>query len=245
MYGRVMSWVAMDRGLRLSERRGRPADVERWRRTRDQIYDQVMEKGWNKERAAFVQHYGSDVLDASNLLMPLVGFIAPRDPMWLSTLDAIDDELVSDSLVYRYDPSASPDGLRGSEGVLHLHVLVRRRARPLGPTRAGTTHVREDAHVREPPRAVLGGDRPDRRAARELPAGVHAPFADQCCDESGLSARPRSRLGRLGLPAASIGREESGRDGRPCHAGSIDGLATTAVGSFALAQFICSFAART
>ena len=120
MYGRVMSWVAMDRGLRISERRGRPADVERWRDARDQIYTQIMEKGWSKERAAFVQHYGSDVLDASNLLMPLVGFVAPRDPMWLSTLDAMDEELVSDSLVYRYDPSASPDGLRGSEGTFSI-----------------------------------------------------------------------------------------------------------------------------
>ena len=120
VYGRVMSWVAMDRGLRISERRGRPADVERWRDARDRIYTQIMEKGWSKERAAFVQHYGSDVLDASNLLMPLVGFVAPRDPMWLSTLDAMDEELVSDSLVYRYDPSAFPDGLRGSEGTFSI-----------------------------------------------------------------------------------------------------------------------------
>ena len=68
--------------------------------------------GWNTKREAFVQHYATDVLDASLLLMPLVGFVAPRDPMWLSTLRAMDEELVSDSLVYRYDPSASPDGLR-------------------------------------------------------------------------------------------------------------------------------------
>ena len=120
VYGRVMSWVAMDRGLRISDRRGRPADVERWREARDRIYTQVMEKGWSKERGAFVQQYGSDVLDASNLLMPLVGFVAPRDPMWLSTLDAMDEELVSDSLVYRYDPAASPDGLRGSEGTFSI-----------------------------------------------------------------------------------------------------------------------------
>ena len=67
-----------------------------------------------------MQHQGSDVLDASNLVMPLMGFIAPRDPMWLSTLAAMDRELVSDSLVYRYNPSASPDGLRGSEGTFTL-----------------------------------------------------------------------------------------------------------------------------
>jgi GH15 family glucan-1,4-alpha-glucosidase len=120
VYGRLMSWVAMDRGVRLSERLGRPGDVGRWQNAREQIYRQIYEKGWNKERAAFVQQYGSNVLDASNLLMPLVDFVAPRDPMWLSTLDAMDGELVSDSLVYRYDPSASPDGLMGSEGTFSI-----------------------------------------------------------------------------------------------------------------------------
>jgi GH15 family glucan-1,4-alpha-glucosidase len=120
VYGRLMSWAALDRGVRLSERLGRPGDVGRWRSAREQIYRQIFEKGWSKERAAFVQQYGSSVLDASNLLMPLVGFVAPRDPMWLSTLDAMDGELVSDSLVYRYDPSASPDGLRGSEGTFSI-----------------------------------------------------------------------------------------------------------------------------
>src|SRR5581483_6456649 len=69
---------------------------------------------------SFTQHYGSEVLDASLLLMPLMGFVAPRDPMWLSTLDAIGAELVSDSLVYRYNPGASPDGLRGDEGTFSL-----------------------------------------------------------------------------------------------------------------------------
>jgi GH15 family glucan-1,4-alpha-glucosidase len=67
-----------------------------------------------------VQHYGSDVLDASVLLMPLTLFIAPRDPRWLSTLEAIGDELVSDSLVYRYNIEASPDGLRGDEGTFSI-----------------------------------------------------------------------------------------------------------------------------
>jgi GH15 family glucan-1,4-alpha-glucosidase len=119
-YGRLMSWVAMDRSIRLARDLGRPADVGRWTTERDRIYRQIMDRGWSKERGAFVQHYGSHVLDASNLLMPLVGFVAPRDPMWLSTLDAMDQELVSDSLVYRYDPSASPDGLAGSEGTFSI-----------------------------------------------------------------------------------------------------------------------------
>ena len=72
------------------------------------------------KRRAFVQHYDTNVLDSALLRMPKVGFIAPRDPMWLATLDAMDDELVTDSLVYRYDPEASPDGLQGSEGTFSL-----------------------------------------------------------------------------------------------------------------------------
>jgi GH15 family glucan-1,4-alpha-glucosidase len=119
-YGRLMSWVALDRALRLAQNRGRPADLSRWITERDRIYKEIMERGWNTKREAFIQNYANDVLDASLLLMPLVGFVAPRDPMWLSTLRAMDQELVSDSLVYRYDPSASPDGLRGTEGTFSI-----------------------------------------------------------------------------------------------------------------------------
>lgn len=119
-YGRFMCWIALDRGIRLARRHGRPAPLVEWTEQRDRIYEQVMARGWHPERRAFVQHYDTDVLDASLLLMPLMGFVAPRDPRWLSTLDAMDEELVSDSLVYRYDPAASPDGLRGSEGTFTL-----------------------------------------------------------------------------------------------------------------------------
>ena len=123
-YGRVMSWVALDRGIRMAAAQGRPAPLERWTRSRDAIYTQVMERGWNEQRAALVQHYRTNVLDSSLLRMPSVGFIAPHDPMWLSTLDAMESELVTDSLVYRYDPSASPDGLRGSEGTFSLCTFM-------------------------------------------------------------------------------------------------------------------------
>ncbi|MFE7710062.1 glycoside hydrolase family 15 protein [Streptomyces sp. NPDC057486] len=119
-YSRLMTWVAFDRGIRLATTFSRPADVDRWAEVRDAAFEQIVERGWNEERQAFVQHYESDVLDASLLLMPRVGFLDPRDPAWLSTLDAMDRELVSDSLVYRYDPTASPDGLRGSEGTFNL-----------------------------------------------------------------------------------------------------------------------------
>jgi GH15 family glucan-1,4-alpha-glucosidase len=119
-YGRLMNWVALDRGIRLANSHGRPAPLDRWRAERDAIYNQIMERGWSPTRQAFRQHYDTDVLDASLLRMSSVGFITPTDPMWTSTLKAMDGELVTDSLVYRYDPEASPDGLRGSEGTFSL-----------------------------------------------------------------------------------------------------------------------------
>ena len=87
---------------------------------RDRVYNQIMERGWNPRTRAFTQDYSSEVLDSSLLMMPLQGFVAPRDPMWISTLEAMDRELVSDSLVYRYNPAASPDGLAGDEGTFSL-----------------------------------------------------------------------------------------------------------------------------
>jgi GH15 family glucan-1,4-alpha-glucosidase len=123
-YGRLMCWVAFDRAIRLASAHGRPAPLARWIAERDAIYNQIMAKGWSAEREAFVQQYGDTVLDAALLKMPQVGFVAPSDPMWQSTLRAMDRELVSDSLVYRYDPSASPDGLRGSEGTFSLCTFL-------------------------------------------------------------------------------------------------------------------------
>jgi GH15 family glucan-1,4-alpha-glucosidase len=119
-YSRLMSWVAIERAVRIALQRGLPSDLERWRTTRDSIYHQIMSKGWHEERQAFVQHYDTEVLDAGVLVMPLVKFIAPTDPQWLSTLDAIGKELVSDSLVYRYNVDASPDGLEGEEGTFSI-----------------------------------------------------------------------------------------------------------------------------
>ena len=125
VYSKVMSWVALDRSLRLADKRSFPADRARWLKVRDEIYEEVMAKGWNPGRQAFVQAYGSDALDASSLLMPLVFFLAPNDPRMLSTLDAIRRPLVAgglaaDGLVYRYDPVAAPDGLTGREGTFNM-----------------------------------------------------------------------------------------------------------------------------
>jgi GH15 family glucan-1,4-alpha-glucosidase len=125
VYSKVMSWVALDRSLRLADKRSFPADRARWLRVRDEIYEQVMAEGWDTRRRAFVQAYGSEVLDASSLLMPLVFFMAPNDPRMLSTVDMIRRPLTAgglaaDGLIYRYDPAAAPDGLPGREGTFNM-----------------------------------------------------------------------------------------------------------------------------
>jgi GH15 family glucan-1,4-alpha-glucosidase len=120
VYSKVMCWVAFDRALRLAEKRSLPADRVAWLRIRDAIYEEVMTQGWDPERRAFVQAYGSRALDASLLIMPLVFFLSPRDPRLLSTLEAIRRELVADSLVYRYNPERSADGLPGEEGTFGI-----------------------------------------------------------------------------------------------------------------------------
>ncbi|MFB7331372.1 glycoside hydrolase family 15 protein [Streptomyces adustus] len=120
LYSRLMCWVAIERAIRMANRRGLPADLARWQQRRDTIYRRIHSRGWSEARQAFVQYEGSDVLDAAVLMMPLSKFIAPTDPKWLSTLDALTNDLVSDSLVYRYDPLASPDGLRGDEGTFSI-----------------------------------------------------------------------------------------------------------------------------
>jgi GH15 family glucan-1,4-alpha-glucosidase len=112
-YSRLMCWVAMDRALRLAEKRSFPAPMARWLGVRDAIYHQMHTEFWNEELQSFVQTKNGKTLDAACLLAPLVRFISPTDPRWLSTLRAIEEGLVDDSLVYRYK---TEDGLIGSEG---------------------------------------------------------------------------------------------------------------------------------
>ncbi|MCH7907417.1 MAG: glycoside hydrolase family 15 protein [Chloroflexi bacterium] len=125
VYSKLMCWVALDRGIRLANKRSFPADRDRWLDVRDEIYEWIQDKGWNEEIGAFVQSEGSDALDASNLLMPLVFFMSPSDPRMRSTLKAINRPLnrgglVSNSLVYRYNPEHAPDGLAGAEGTFNI-----------------------------------------------------------------------------------------------------------------------------
>lgn len=141
LYSKLMCWVALDRSLRLADKRSFPADRERWLQVRDEIYEEILEKGWSESRQAFVQHYGSESLDAANLMMPLTFFMSPTDPKMLSTLDAINQSpskggLVSNSLVYRYNVEETADGLKGEEGTFNICTFWLVEAL----TRAGRTH---------------------------------------------------------------------------------------------------------
>ncbi len=186
-YSRLMCWVALERSIRMNRARGLPGDIVRWLSERDRIYNQIMQKGWSEKRGAFVQHYGSEVLDASLLLMPLIALHRAARPAL--ALDARRDRrraglgLARLPLQHR-GLAGRPARRRGD--VLDLLVLVRRGAHARRPGRRGPARLREDAHLRQPPRAVLRGDRADGRAARQLPAGLHAPRADQ----RGLQPRP-------------------------------------------------------
>jgi GH15 family glucan-1,4-alpha-glucosidase len=157
VYSKLMTWVAVDRALRLADKRSFPADRERWSLTRDRIYEEIMNKGWSSERGAFVQYYGSDALDAANLMMPLVFFLSPNDRRMLKTLDAIyrppaKGGLVSNSLVYRYNVEHTDDGIEGDEGTFNICTFWLVEAL----TRAGHTDPRRLLHARLMHERMLG-----------------------------------------------------------------------------------------
>src|SRR5262245_19181279 len=121
LYSRVMCWAALDRAIRLAAKRSFPAPLPRWYEARDTLYQDVFTHFWDPARRAVIQHVGATTLDAAALLMPLVRFVSPTDPRWISTLRAIESELVSDSLVYRYRLAGGfSDGLTGDEGTFSM-----------------------------------------------------------------------------------------------------------------------------
>jgi GH15 family glucan-1,4-alpha-glucosidase len=125
VYSKVMCWVALDRALRLALKRSLPADYGRWRRIRDQIYEEVLQNGWSERQQAFVQSLGGATLDASNLVMPLVFFMAPNDPRMIKTIEAISQPtakggLLEDGMVRRYHVAETKDGLKGEEGAFSM-----------------------------------------------------------------------------------------------------------------------------
>ncbi len=121
LYSRVMCWVALDRGIRLAQKRSFPAPLPRWYQIRDEIYRHIYQAFWDKGLNSFVQYKGSNAVDASSLLMPLVKFIGPTDPRWQATLKVINHNLVEDSLVYRYNVLKGADtGFPGREGTFSI-----------------------------------------------------------------------------------------------------------------------------
>jgi GH15 family glucan-1,4-alpha-glucosidase len=117
LHSRLMCWVAFDRALRLAEKRSLSGPVDAWRRTRDAIREDIFTNFWDQDLQSFVQSIGTKNLDASVLLMPLMRFISPVDPMWISTMKAIEARLVEDTLVRRYEAERTHvDGIPGGEG---------------------------------------------------------------------------------------------------------------------------------
>ena len=114
-HSRVMVWAAFDRAIRGVEKHGLPGPVEKWRDLRDQVRDEILAKGFNAERNTFTQHYETDEVDASLLLIPICGFLPPEDPKVLGTIDAIVKDLMHEGLLLRYRTDSGVDGLPGSE----------------------------------------------------------------------------------------------------------------------------------
>lgn len=121
LHTRVMCWVALDRAIKIGEMKSFPYDFVKWREVRDTIYRDIHANFWNEKKQAFVQSKSSDLLDASVLIMPIVGFISPQSEKWKKTMEAIDKELRSDVLVYRYrEEETDVDGIAGTEGTFSI-----------------------------------------------------------------------------------------------------------------------------
>lgn len=117
VYSKVMCWLALDRGITIARRYGFHADLKKWDTIRSDIKNEVLQKGWSEKKKAFVQHYDTDNLDSSNLLIPILGFLPVKDPRVVSTIEAIQRELSHDGFIYRYE---GDDGLSGKEGTFLL-----------------------------------------------------------------------------------------------------------------------------
>jgi GH15 family glucan-1,4-alpha-glucosidase len=150
LYSKVMCWVALDRAIALSDRLGASDQVAGWKQTMDEIHETVVREGWSDKAGAFTQYFGSDDLDASNLMMPIVGFLSARDPRMLATIDAIEERLTDErGLVYRYDTRAGVDGLEGEEGTFVMCTFWLAQALALAdqPDRARAVFERVVAYV--------------------------------------------------------------------------------------------------
>ena len=177
---KMFCWVACDRGARLAEIREDWDLAKRWQEVADEIHADICENGVD-ERGVFVQHYETNSLDAAMLLIPLLRFLPPDDPRVRATVMAIADELTENGLVLRYRTEETDDGLNGREGTFLIcsFWLVSALAE-IGELDPRPRALRAAARLRLAARPLRRGDRPAHRPPpRQLPAGVHAPGADQ------------------------------------------------------------------
>ena len=209
VYSKLMCWVALDRGLRIAGKAvvsGQRDPLDQ--RARREFIWKYMKRGWNEELGAFVQHYGSDTLDASNLMLILTFFLSPADPRTAS-FSRCNPRVAGERRARLQQPrlplqrGKDRRWAEGRRGYLqHLHLLAGGRPCPrrqLGPDTAGrgTSDVRTDARLRQPSRPVCRGDRAQRRGARQLPAGLHPPGPDQ------RRHKPRTRPRRERIAAST------------------------------------------
>ncbi len=221
-YSSVMTWVAFQRGARIAAERGLPAPLDRWRASADRAYLHVQEESWSPERKAYVQFPGSRTLDAGALVLPLVKFSGPRDPRFLATLDRIEQELVTDSLVHRYQNDGS-DGFTEAEGTFNLcsfwYVEALTRAGRLDQARHTFEKMLTYANHLGLYAEEIG---PVGRGPRELPAGLHASRPDQRRRQPrpgpGHRARPVTTGSSAPLDWGAV-EVRSGRRSRPPRAG--------------------------
>lgn len=157
VHSKVMCWAALDRGLSIARAYGFPADLERWGLERGEIKEEVLRKGWNGEKGAFVQHYDTDALDASSLLIPMLGFLKPDDPRVASNLEAVRKELsIEGCFLYRY---RTEDFLPGRRRIPPVHFLAHRQPYPARQDRGGRKAPQQDRRPLKPPRTLLRGVR--------------------------------------------------------------------------------------
>ena len=178
-HSKVMAWVAFDRAVKTIERFGRDGPLDRWKAARHAIKNEVLRGGYNVERGAFTQYFGSDRLDASCLLIPLVGFLPATDERVVGTVRAIQQRphawRLRRALSGRRGERRRRRAAAGRGSVPSVLVLARGRARAAGTARRGGRALRAAARAAQRPRSHLGGVRPGARPPRrQLPAGVHA-----------------------------------------------------------------------
>ena len=217
-FSKIMCWVAFDRAIKSVEQYGLDGPCEHWRKIRDRICRDILDKAYDRERNTFVQYYGARDLDASLLLIPQLGFLPPEDPRVRGTIEAIERELVCDGFVLRYPTRPGLDGLPGGEGVFLACSFW--LANSLSADRTAQRRdqaVREAAGRPQRSRAAVRGVRSALgTAARQFSAGLLA-YRDH--QHRRPSLRDRKRLGGARRSRGDRARwrvADSGGHGRGC-----------------------------